>query len=43
MLIVGVLLRNIPGVNTVGESIDSKWSGALRQVLINKKGIGGMN
>ncbi|CAC5368291.1 SLC9B1_2 [Mytilus coruscus] len=27
MLIVGVLLRNIPGVDTIGESIDSKWAG----------------
>lgn len=30
MLIVGVLLRNIPGIKIVGESIDTKWSGHLR-------------
>lgn len=30
MLIVGVLLRNVPGIKIVGESIDPKWSGHLR-------------
>lgn len=30
MLIVGVLLRNVPGIKIVGESIDAKWSGHLR-------------
>lgn len=30
MLIVGVMLRNIPKVDIIGESIDNKWSGALR-------------
>ena len=30
MLIVGVMLRNIPGIKIVGDSIDPKWSGALR-------------
>ncbi|XP_063411812.1 sodium/hydrogen exchanger 9B2-like [Mytilus trossulus] len=44
MLIVGVLLRNIPGVNTVGESIESKWSGALRKialtVILTRAGLG---
>ncbi|XP_052079843.1 sodium/hydrogen exchanger 9B2-like [Mytilus californianus] len=44
MLIVGVLLRNIPGVNTIGESIDSKWSGALRKialtVILTRAGLG---
>lgn len=30
MLIVGVFLRNVPGIKIVGESIDAKWSGHLR-------------
>ncbi|CAG2225679.1 SLC9B1_2 [Mytilus edulis] len=39
MLIVGVLLRNIPGVDTVGESIDSKWKIALT-VILTRAGLG---
>jgi len=30
MLIIGLLLRNIPGIKFVGENIDSKWGSTLR-------------
>ena len=30
MLILGCVLRNVPGVNIVGENLDSRWSSALR-------------
>ncbi|KAK3087377.1 hypothetical protein FSP39_005190 [Pinctada imbricata] len=44
MLIIGVMLRNIPGVRTIGDNIDSKWSGALRKlaltVILTRAGLG---
>lgn len=44
MLIVGVLLRNVPGIKIVGESIDPKWSGHLRKlaltVILLRAGLG---
>ncbi|KAK3588170.1 hypothetical protein CHS0354_012235 [Potamilus streckersoni] len=44
MLIVGLMLRNIPGVKTIGEGIDSKWSSALRKmaltIILTRAGLG---
>ncbi|KAJ8306577.1 hypothetical protein KUTeg_017122, partial [Tegillarca granosa] len=44
MLIMGVLLRNVPGVKIIGEGIDAKWSGALRKlaltVILTRAGLG---
>lgn len=34
MLIVGCMLRNVPVINIVGESIDGRWSSALRQIAL---------
>ncbi|XP_071552282.1 putative SLC9B1-like protein SLC9B1P1 isoform X4 [Panulirus ornatus] len=33
MLIVGILLNSVPGVNEIGKNIDGEWSSALRFVL----------
>ncbi|WAR11083.1 SL9B2-like protein [Mya arenaria] len=44
MLLVGVLLRNVPGVKFVGESIDPKWGSTLRKValtvILTRAGLG---
>ncbi|KAL3831362.1 hypothetical protein ACJMK2_023115 [Sinanodonta woodiana] len=44
MLIVGVMMRNVPGLKTIGEGIDSKWSGALKKIaltiLLTRMGMG---
>ncbi|XP_042856263.1 sodium/hydrogen exchanger 9B2-like isoform X4 [Penaeus japonicus] len=33
MLVVGILLSSVPGINYVGNSIDKDWSSALRFIL----------
>ncbi|XP_062580508.1 sodium/hydrogen exchanger 9B2-like [Saccostrea cucullata] len=44
MLIAGVFLRNVPGIQIIGESIDPKWSGQLRKlaltVILLRAGLG---
>ncbi|KAL4217023.1 Sodium/hydrogen exchanger 9B2 [Mactra antiquata] len=44
MLIVGLLLRNVPGINSIGENINVKWSGTLRKValtvILTRAGLG---
>lgn len=32
-LVVGILLSSIPGINTVGHSVDVSWSSALRYLI----------
>jgi len=39
MLIIGLLLRNIPGIKFVGENIDSKWGSTLRYDFHLKQNI----
>ncbi|XP_060581305.1 sodium/hydrogen exchanger 9B2-like [Ruditapes philippinarum] len=34
MLIIGCLLRNVPGISIVGENLDKSWSAALRQIAL---------
>ncbi|XP_060570321.1 sodium/hydrogen exchanger 9B2-like [Ruditapes philippinarum] len=44
MLIMGLLLKNIPVVRSVGDNIDGKWSGVLRKValtvILTRAGLG---
>ncbi|CAD5122438.1 DgyrCDS10862 [Dimorphilus gyrociliatus] len=44
MLITGCLLRNVPGIKTIGESINQDWSSALRNlaliVILTRAGLG---
>ncbi|KAL4240467.1 Sodium/hydrogen exchanger 9B2 [Mactra antiquata] len=34
MLIAGFMLRNVPGINIVGNNLDSGWSSALRTIAL---------
>ncbi|XP_071552280.1 sodium/hydrogen exchanger 9B2-like isoform X2 [Panulirus ornatus] len=34
MLIVGILLNSVPGVNEIGKNIDGEWSSALRNIAL---------
>ncbi|XP_076036682.1 sodium/hydrogen exchanger 9B2-like isoform X2 [Oratosquilla oratoria] len=44
MLLVGILLRSVPGVSVIGSSIDSDWSATLRNtalvVILLRAGLG---
>ncbi|XP_052237809.1 sodium/hydrogen exchanger 9B2-like [Dreissena polymorpha] len=44
MLILGLMLRNVPGIKYIGEHIDAKWSGTLRKValtvILTRAGLG---
>lgn len=44
MLIIGCLLRNVPRIKSIGESIDQSWSSSLRSlaliVILTRAGLG---
>ncbi|KAK8395971.1 hypothetical protein O3P69_005218 [Scylla paramamosain] len=44
MLVVGILLKSVPGINHVGRSIDQEWSAALRNlalvIILLRAGLG---
>ncbi|KAB7497172.1 Mitochondrial sodium/hydrogen exchanger 9B2, partial [Armadillidium nasatum] len=44
MLLVGIALRSVPGLDIIGANIDQKWSAALRKtalvVILTKAGLG---